>query len=284
MEIKNVSLFWLVLVFLLMFLNWGLETVKWRILVRKILPDLNFWQAWGAVMAGLSLGLFTPNRIGEYAGRIFYLKPVKRVEVLLLTFIDRMCQMLVTIFFGSFGIVLFLFYSRQLTTYAFLPLLFFCGLLNVFLVILFLFPRDTTEFILDVFPSERLRNYIRHLRFYSRRDILRVMFYSTLRYFVFCLQYFFLFYAFGKTSYPISFLFIGISSVFLVKSIIPSLVLMELGIREAVALYFFPILLGESVKLVVLYGTLSVYFVNLVIPSLIGLAFIPYLKFFESER
>ena len=59
--------FWLVI--LLAFLNWGLEARKWQVLLKPI-QQINFFRAYKSVLSGLALSLNTPNRMGEYGGRI----------------------------------------------------------------------------------------------------------------------------------------------------------------------------------------------------------------------
>ncbi|MFK7969835.1 MAG: lysylphosphatidylglycerol synthase domain-containing protein, partial [Bacteroidia bacterium] len=66
------------LAFVLIFLNLGLEAMKWRTMVRPVYPDLTLQKAFGAVVVGITAGIFTPNGIGAYAGRVFWLKAGKR--------------------------------------------------------------------------------------------------------------------------------------------------------------------------------------------------------------
>jgi len=60
---------YLLIVFLLMFLNWFLEIIRWRNLV-NIFHPLRFKKATAAIMMGVTMGMISPQRIGEYAGRL----------------------------------------------------------------------------------------------------------------------------------------------------------------------------------------------------------------------
>jgi uncharacterized membrane protein YbhN (UPF0104 family) len=60
------------LVFLLMFVNWGIEARKWQLLVSSI-QKVSFGRAFRAVFSGQALGFNTPNRMGESAGRAIFL-------------------------------------------------------------------------------------------------------------------------------------------------------------------------------------------------------------------
>ena len=63
--------FWLVIV--LVFVNWGFEAKKWKLLITPI-QKMSFFTAFKSVLTGVTLSLNTPNRIGEYGGRILYVK------------------------------------------------------------------------------------------------------------------------------------------------------------------------------------------------------------------
>ena len=76
----------LALVLVLMLLNWGLEATKWKFLLRKI-EIITFTKAMKSIFAGACVSIFTPNRLGEFGGRIFYLKPSNRVYGVMITFI-----------------------------------------------------------------------------------------------------------------------------------------------------------------------------------------------------
>src|SRR5687768_15116871 len=46
----------------LMLLNWGLESLKWQLLLKKISP-VSFLGAVRSVLSGVTVSFFTPNRI-----------------------------------------------------------------------------------------------------------------------------------------------------------------------------------------------------------------------------
>ncbi|MGI4806204.1 MAG: hypothetical protein ACRYFL_15665, partial [Janthinobacterium lividum] len=69
----------LFLVTVLMLINWLLEAVKWQYLT-KLLEKMSLWKAIEGVFCGLTMAIITPNRIGEYGGRILYLPPRKRIH------------------------------------------------------------------------------------------------------------------------------------------------------------------------------------------------------------
>ncbi|WP_374166426.1 hypothetical protein [Arcticibacter sp. MXS-1] len=62
------------IIFLLMLVNWILEAMKWKFLVKRI-ETISLWKAVESVFCGLTWAIFTPNRIGEYGGRVFFFRP-----------------------------------------------------------------------------------------------------------------------------------------------------------------------------------------------------------------
>ncbi|MDX5436257.1 MAG: flippase-like domain-containing protein, partial [Pontibacter sp.] len=88
-------------------INWGFEARKWQLLGQKLEP-LSFWQAYRAVMVGLTLGFITPNRFGDYAGRVLELKSRQRLEAIGAIFIGRFCQLVATVLAGSAGLLYFI--------------------------------------------------------------------------------------------------------------------------------------------------------------------------------
>ena len=54
----------------MMFLNWLVEALKWRYMISKI-ENISIMTAYRAVLTGITVSTFTPNRIGEYGGRVF---------------------------------------------------------------------------------------------------------------------------------------------------------------------------------------------------------------------
>ncbi len=87
------------LVFLLMPINWLLETKKWQLLLRPFL-DWSFRRCLSAVLAGVSVSAITPNRIGEIGGRLLQAKQGEYPGVLASSLLGSICQWLVFLLVG----------------------------------------------------------------------------------------------------------------------------------------------------------------------------------------
>ena len=86
-------------VILLMILNWSVEAIKWKALMERLNP-ISFKSALDGVLAGISTGLITPNRIGNFIGRTQLLDKELRTRATLLTFLSNLSQFVPSIFFG----------------------------------------------------------------------------------------------------------------------------------------------------------------------------------------
>lgn len=282
----------LVLVVLLMFVNWGIEARKWQFLIRKI-EEISFKKAMIATFAGITVSIFTPNRVGEYFGRVFILKQGSPIRGIIITILGSLSQFLITIIAGSIAMVFFL---RNYTPFGdYLNGFLMHGiavaviLLNAGIVLLFINTPLLISIINRLIPRSwwKLKNYIRIISRYNIKDLLRVMYYSGLRYCVFTTQYLILFKAAGiKISLPDGIMAIAV--IFFILTAIPSMALAELGIRSSVALGVLKFVLPASlmtnpqISIGIVATASLVYIINIAIPAIIGSAFVLRLRFIKK--
>ena len=264
------------LAFSLIFLNWGLEAWKWWSLARKI-EYVSFIRAFRSVMVGLTLGFITPNRVGDYAGRILELKSKKRINAIGAIFLGRFAQLVVTIVMGSLG-GFYLFWHFYLQDFFWIKvsLGLFILLVNFF-GLLFFFRASLILALLASFrPFRRFIPYLRVLADYSFPELAYTLLLAGLRYAVFCIQFALLLQAFD-VHIPFIAYTSCITSTFLLKSVVPSLsALTDIGMREISAMHFFS-MFGQP-EINVLGASLSLWFMNIVFPSAVGLIFVARLK------
>src|SRR5690606_5376414 len=97
----------LALVLILMLFNWGLEARKWQLLVRS-LEQISFLRAFSAILSGVSLSINTPNRIGEYGGRMLYLSNQNKLKSIAAAVVGSLSQLIITIIFGLTGLIYYI--------------------------------------------------------------------------------------------------------------------------------------------------------------------------------
>ena len=259
--------------------NLGTEAWKWRTLVKEYYPNLTYFTSFKAVLSGLAAGILTPNRIGDYAGRVLYLEEGNRVEAIVLTFLDRICQMFITLLMGSMVLLYWLFrfreevlsgiFKSETALYGFGAVL----LLMLTAIVLFLlFPdkgiKTLKRFNIKLTWLEKAENALIST---NRKMVLKILGLSGLRYAVFSLQYYLLLLAFGYTE-SIGLAFALTTTIFLVKSVIPFVGFTELGVREAIAINLMG-MFGIS-ALTAFSATLILYLINIILPTLAGAGFI----------
>jgi len=271
-------------VILMMLLNWFLEALKWRFLISKI-EIISIKRSIRAVFSGITVSTFTPNRVGEFAGRVFCLEKADRIQGVLITVIGSMAQLLTTIVFGLIGILLLpnLMPSFELLLseiiFAFPIMLFIIILLNVLLVTLFL---NAPVFSVVLSKFNFLRKFTKYnevFAFYNYSDLLEVLAYSVARYIVFSTQFVILLNVF---SIPIAYpdVIILITVMLFVISVIPTIAITEIGVRGSVALFLFGLISSNVVG--ILSATFVMWVINLLLPALIGTIFIFTLKFYRK--
>ena len=93
--------------------NYAIEAKKWQILLRP-LQAVTWWNAFKSVLAGLTLGIFTPNRTGEVVGKLIYLDLKEKMKAALLNFSGSMAQMICTSLLGLWGLIIYTQYFGSL--------------------------------------------------------------------------------------------------------------------------------------------------------------------------
>ena len=284
----------MVLVLALMALNWALETVKWKMLISKV-ETVGFTRALEAVLTGVTISTFTPNRIGEYFGRAFILKRASRIEGILITVIGSMSQLLITILTGSISLLLFfplfLPHAEYFNGYLYIALIALIVGLDLLLLSLFFnvsFLATLKEKILRN-GLKRIRKYFRIFTLYSNRELACVMLFSLARYIVFSTQYIILIRMMG-VEIPVHLAYLLISLIYFIMALIPTVALSELGVRGSVAIYFFGFyfslvhVYSGGLNFSILAASILQWVINLGIPSVAGSIFLFRLQFFRNNE
>ncbi len=270
-----IALLWVVL---LMPLNWALETHKWIALMGRVLY-IPFYRALQAVLAGLTVSLFTPNRVGEYGGRVLLVESEYRVHAVFATIVGSMSQWLVIVSGGVLGLLYLLAFGQippsclpglySILALA-LPLL-----MGVFWVYFRL--SSSVALLLRLFPKQswaiRLQQQL--LGQYDIVLLYRALFLSALRYFTYSLQYVCLLYCLGFGIEP-TLVWAIVSLVFLLQTGLPIPPSLGLLARGSIALWVFTALIPEqphsplALQSVILAATFGLWFINVLIPALLG--------------
>ncbi len=284
----------LLVVLALMLLNWGIETLKWKLLIDKI-QKISFVTSVVAVLTGVTVSVFTPNRMGEYIGRVFILRNRFPVKGILVTLLGSLSQIVVYFVCGvaGLGVMFFVFVLPAHPEYVFLKWVVAVGSVLAIVAALlgFLNLSLLSRLIRRVLPRRwmRARGYVTIFRMYRPALLTGILTMSLLRYAVFTFQYIYLLWLFGLDISTGEAL-MATSVIFFLLVIIPSVALSELGVRNSVALTILGVILGGSsqpeavMNLAIVSTATTLWVINVGLPALAGSIFVYRLKFFQRRN
>lgn len=263
----------LAIVIVLMVCNWAVETLKWRLLLKPRV-QISAKRAGASVISGISLGAVTPSRIGEFAGRIFFLKDQDKIFGTVASFTGGFAQNIVTIFTG---LICMIFYIMMFESKIIIeePIFFYLVfILSIIVIILLMLVYLNLSYFIDKISHwrilKRLEDYLPHTADWSSRDLGIVFLYSFLRYSIFSTQYLLLLNIFG-IDIPFEEQMIKIGLIFMLTSFIPSYSVSDIANRGSVSMVVFN---NPSMDLAVAAASIALWVINLAIPGLIGNIFL----------
>jgi len=253
---KNQSVLGIGFILLLSVLNRLFEILKWKYLVSSLRP-ISLGEATKQVLAALTAGLFTPNGVGEYAGKALYFDKKETKKIVFLNLICNGIQMILTVIFGIFGLLYFNAQYNVITSKTIAIL--FAGFFLLVGVLFF-----SKKVNIKGYSIEKLIHKINEIPkpIHQKNTLLAI-----LRYLVFSHQYYFLFLAFD-VDLPYLILISAITSVYFLASSLPTFQFLDFAVKGSVAVYFFGIL-GVN-EWIVIFITTLMWFLNVVLPVLLG--------------
>lgn len=280
--------------FLLMIVNWGIESMKWQFLINKV-ERIGFLKSFEAVLSGISVSIFTPNRMGEWFGRVFIMKKANPWKGVFITMIGSFSQLLITLIVGSISLIFYVpiyfkdseFYSK----YLLYGLILIVIVVIAALILIFLNITSVPGFVSRILKKRfvHFNEYLSVISSYSTFELSTVLLFSFLRYCVFALQFYILLMMFS-VDIPLIHGLMIISLVFFVMAAIPTVTLAELGVRGSVSLYligqYFERFgeLSDKLEIGILSSTSTLWLINLAIPAILGTLFVYRLTFFRIRK
>ncbi len=264
---------WLIALLVLTPVNWGIETLKWLTLIRKV-EYFSFWRAYKAVIAGVAFSLFTPNRVGEFGGRILFVRPRNALKAVTSTLVGSFAQQLVLIGFGFVGFIYFLSNFWKINAWALNGIILLSiGLVSI-LLIAFLNLNLIIPILKKITVLHRFKGVIRNvqiIRKYSVGELNRTLFWASIRYIIYSVQYYLSLRFFGI---HLSFIHSAacIATVYLLQTSIPLPPLVGLMARGGVALKVWGLFKADATS--ILAATFTLWTANLLIPAALGMVFI----------
>ncbi|HVV54072.1 MAG TPA: hypothetical protein VHC47_02035 [Mucilaginibacter sp.] len=272
------------LVFLLMLVNWTLESLKWKYMARH-LARVTLWEAIEAVFCGLTWAVFTPNRLGEYGGRVMFLPNRRRIHGVFVMAVGSFGQNVITNVLGLTALIWFN-YNFHFLQHQFphldpwLSLVLSLGAV-IFMVLITLFYFHIGLLVQLLNRIKLLKKYHRFFDImgkYKIGELSKVMLFCLARFFVFSFQYYLVIHLL-MPGIPVLPMMMMVFILFFIQSALPSLDLLDIGVRNVTASVFFSYITGQ--KLAVMAAVSSIWFVNLIAPAILGSVFVLKLRFFD---
>ena len=252
---------------LLMPLNWFLETHKWKILTAH-LQQLTMAESLKSVLSGLAVSMLTPNRVGDFAGRIAWLKAENRTAGAMSDFVGGFAQMLAIAMLGVVAFCMqpvlpdFLqwFNQHYAVTAAVLIALAvaLCG-------IYFFVGAVARRFRFGCWPW--FERFVQAAGQHSKSQLAKSLFLSICRSAVFILQLQLMLQSVNIDLSAID-AFRSIALMYCFVSVIPSFALAEWGVRGSMALLFIVPLGAQPTQIVA--ATVALWLINVAVPAATG--------------
>jgi hypothetical protein len=218
--------------------------------------------------------MLTPNRIGEYGGRILYVEEEHRIKAISLSLVGSISQLLVTMVMGCFGLLYLRFISHnKIAALGVLPefwgdVLIYLSIGVTSVLLLFYLRLGWLVRTLEKLPSlQKVVTHIKVLDEFNNKDLVQVLLLSFIRYLVFVLQYVIMLQVM-QVNVPMSLCFWLMTVFYLVMAVAPSIGFVELPVRISASWFIFNVYTTN--QLGVGTASLGIWMINLVVPAVIG--------------
>ncbi len=267
---------YLIIVLLLVFVNIFLESFKWYNLMSWAAP-VKYTTALSSYFAGITFSIVTPNRVGEYPGRILYLGGTNTIRYMVVSVSGILSQLAGVYILGMIGLTYFYLHllsvpvavlgQIQIPDIVAKGAWVVCIIINIVIAVMYW---RSDIWLPLIATSKRLRRFAVYSKLMSRisnTNKKKVLALSISRVLVFTAQFLFLL-LWLNVNVPLLQGFCMAALFFWVMAVVPSLALTELGIRGAVGLYIFGQVSPNSIG--ILAATTGIWVINLVLPAIIG--------------
>jgi hypothetical protein len=271
-SIKSNGMLLPLLSFLLMFVQWGIEAWKWKIMMHTTSFSIKWTTSLKMIFAGLSFSFVTPNRLGEFIGRVFYLPSEKRAIGTAFTVYNTIIQISV---YGFFAATAFYYFDSSLLLNkmpeAFSSVLYVLNKISLFvslLCIIFFFTQHRILIILSRFGFlQKFKNILNECAQIKIDASLVLVGLTMLKSIVFIVQYWLIFSWLGV---DISFLsaFVGVSLMVFGLVVVPTVSFLEIGLRWEFSYLLFSVYTSNLLGITI--GATIIWLLNVALPALIG--------------
>ena len=257
-QIKTANYNILLIPLALMPLNWLIESLKWKISLKNIY-NISFKNAVKSVLAGITTSIFTPNRIGEFIGRLSFIPSNKLAQATASEIINSVTQSVTTV---VAGVVAFVLFPNFIQT-AIPDIKINTNKILIITTILLLI----IMFLISVFKKKQVKKFVKTLQNFKTSALLKITALSIIRFLIFLIQ-FFIILKFLQTETNIFLSSAALSIFYFLMMFLPVLTIAEPGLRISIAIITFPFFgIPETIASV---SVSLLWLINIAIPVLVG--------------
>ncbi|MFI5196592.1 MAG: lysylphosphatidylglycerol synthase domain-containing protein, partial [Chitinophagales bacterium] len=250
----------------LMFVNTSLEGCKWYLLANVAEP-LGYAKAFSSYLAGVAFSIITPNRIGEYPGRILYIGSNNTWRYINVSVTGIISQLSGVYIFGLMGLI---YYNIAFPAPMAKVALGLCFIANIFIIIIYRRYETWLPALARIKWLQKFSIYGRLQNRVPRSRRFTVLGISILRVAIFTAQYLFLL-KWMNVDIPLAEGFFMAALFFWILAVIPGIALIELGVRGSLSIHLFKLISSTPPNIVgMVAATAGIWLLNLIIPSIFG--------------
>jgi len=265
----------------LMPVNWFLESKKWKLLVNNF-QQFNIKQAAYSVLAGVSVAIMTPGRIGEYGGRLVGISQVNQPKAILANLISSLSQNIINVGVGLVAALIFMQKFMPLQQSIFLSLMFISSIIIVVMLLIY-FRIDLLHGILAYLPDwkwiQKIRSSVSSFQDMDSASLFTILGISMLRYVTYLSQYVLLIVFFGVTDDIVASI-LGVATIFFLQSNLPLPPALSVLARGEMAIFLWSVFTTNILGIIA--ASFSLWIINLVVPAILGTIIISQATIFED--
>ena len=274
-SLSNANAALLLLAFAISLVNFGVQYFKWKLIAEKLTGEKDKRKLLASLLLGVSAAMITPLQTGVYVGRASVFEKEKIPRAVFATFFDKITMLFLTAFLGSLVSLYFLNREYNVSNFVTVPLLALILLLGAFFFVVLSSDKiDNAQLLRAFLPKKLAEKFSDKIEFVNSLDA--GLFWKTLPLFVvqkilLLAQFATLVYAFGGSGDFIILMYAALL-VFFSKSFFPPVTVGDLGVREAMAIFFFG--LAGIAEQTAFNAAMFLFVLNLLLPSLFSLWFL----------
>jgi len=239
---------------------------------------MSVWKAIESVFCGLTWAVFTPNRIGEYGGRVMFLPNRKRIHGVFAMAVGSFGQNVITNVLGAGAFVWFLFRFLSLNNLLMMTITVSALVFMSFMLVCYFNISWMVSLLNSIKFLKKYHRFFDIMGKYQTPELVKIMGFCLARFLVFTFQYYLIIHLLVP-DIPLFEMSLIMFVFFFIQSAIPSLDLVDIGVRSITADKLFGYVTNEHIAIIVAIS--FIYIINLIIPAFLGSVFVLKLKFFD---